>query len=400
MKKLFYRLASGGSLAKLFSMDAQLKERKRVMFFAVLAFLAFVSLGAFVFPQVGHAQCIWDCDLGSDTLDNPWGNSPQALDIVYCVDRDCVLNLEDGNGNPIFTGNNIPTPKVLQTLVSNTCPGTTDVTISGNVVALLRNQKTGNLDPASAAQASLTILIHGVTCSLSGGKTILSRVLTLDPNVPAGQPRTDVFDGTSSITILPPIPNAWGCPTNGPCSFPLGIVEFKNKNQLSTELPATATFPIIGEVYRAVESNRFIGVRDCKGNANGTAFTIACPAGEILTGGNSLALFTFPGNWAGATGHTINPKSGTNPFTISTDLFASILPETVTASANNGPEVPNSGCNDQASQNSERCSFSAKDLLPNGCTANAPVAVLVRGRLVVDGTEFKFISKDNPTCSK
>ena len=40
--------------------------------FAVVALAAFVSLGALLFPQVGQAQCIWDCDLGSDPNFNPW----------------------------------------------------------------------------------------------------------------------------------------------------------------------------------------------------------------------------------------------------------------------------------------------------------------------------------------
>ena len=59
MKKLFYRLSSSRSFAKLFSMHARLEERRRVMFskssvFAVVALAAFVSLGAFLFPQVGQ----------------------------------------------------------------------------------------------------------------------------------------------------------------------------------------------------------------------------------------------------------------------------------------------------------------------------------------------------------
>ena len=45
--------------------------------FAVVALAAFVSLGALLLPHVGHAQeCVWDCDLGSDIIDFPWGNSP------------------------------------------------------------------------------------------------------------------------------------------------------------------------------------------------------------------------------------------------------------------------------------------------------------------------------------
>ena len=58
----------------------------------------------------------------------------------------------------------------------------------------------------------------------------------------------------------PPIPPAWGARVAplGPtaqCAFPLGIVEFKNKHDLSTALPANpATFFFEGEVYRAVKS--------------------------------------------------------------------------------------------------------------------------------------------------
>ena len=94
----------------------------------VVAFAAFLSLGVLLFPQVVQADdCLFDCgDLGSYPSGNPWGNSPQALDIVYCFDRDCVLNLKDGSGNPIFTGNIIPTPHVKHDVTPNvtTCPAT------------------------------------------------------------------------------------------------------------------------------------------------------------------------------------------------------------------------------------------------------------------------------------
>jgi hypothetical protein len=113
-------------------------------------------------------------------------------------------------------------------------------------------------------------------------------------------------------------------------------------------------------------------------------------------------VFKFEGNWAGATGHTINPKSGSNPFDIITPLFDRILPETVTATANGGPQVVTTGCNDIASQNVERCTFIARDLLPNGCTSGQPVIVVVRGQVLleIDGPDrrVKFESRDNPTC--
>ena len=153
MQKLFYQLWSRRPFARLFSMHTRLDERMRDMFprssvFAIIALAAFVFLGALLFPQVVQAQCVWDCDLGSDPSFNPWGNSPQAqLDIAYCIDRDCVLNLKDSSGNLIFTGNNIPTPQVKQVPSSQNCSDAKrTVTITGNVVALLRDRQ-GNLDP-------------------------------------------------------------------------------------------------------------------------------------------------------------------------------------------------------------------------------------------------------------
>src|SRR5262245_2515426 len=183
MKKLFCRLSSRRPFARLFSMHARLEERRKVMFpkssvFAVVAFAAFVSLGALVFPQVVQAQdCLFDCpDLGSDPSFNPWFNSPQALDIAYCFDRDCVLNLKDSKNNPIFTGKSIPTPQVSHQPFS--CPGPGNVEISGTVIALLRDNK-GNLVPNSAAQAQLNIIIKDVSCS--SDSTTLSRVVHLLP---------------------------------------------------------------------------------------------------------------------------------------------------------------------------------------------------------------------------
>src|SRR3954454_19855537 len=98
MKKLLYRLPSSRSLPKLRLMHTRLEGWRRVMsskssVFTVLGLVALVSLGAFVFPQLSQAQeCVWDCDLGSDINDFPWGNSPQSqLDLAYCIDRDCVI---------------------------------------------------------------------------------------------------------------------------------------------------------------------------------------------------------------------------------------------------------------------------------------------------------------------
>src|SRR5262245_18193345 len=156
-----------------------LRDRRKVMCskgsaFAVVAVAAFVCLGLLLLPQVVRAQeCVWDCDLGSDPFFNPWGNSPQSPDIAYCIDRGCVLNLG------IFSGNNIPTPQSKQFPSSRLCSDPLrTVTITGNIVALLRD-KQGYLDPTSAVNALLNIVINGVTCSGSAGETILSRVVTV-----------------------------------------------------------------------------------------------------------------------------------------------------------------------------------------------------------------------------
>jgi len=385
-------------MAKIFSTDAQLEKRNRVIFFAVLALLAFVSLGAFVFPHVGHAQeCVWDCDLGSDILDNPWGNSPQSqLDIAYCIDRDCVIRNLTPILGPIPSAN---TSVGLDKSPNTTCTngGNSDVTISGPVVAWLRDAS-GNVVPGSAAQASLLIKIKCVTFAGDTGATTLKRAV-----VPK-EPRTNVFDASSSITILassttPSLssPKGWtGCPTNnkgiltGNCAFPLGIVEFNNNTAIARELPAAPPF-LQAEVFRAEESTRFVGIRDCKGPADPTPAsidptTIQCSVG----GGQSLALLFLPGNWSGANSHTFNPTKGSNPYDIDISTLPpgiNILPNTVVASANGGNPISPTGCNEIPSQNVERCFFIARDFNVV-CKTGDHVNLLVTGQLE-DGRKFE-----------
>jgi len=366
-----------------------------------------MSLGAFLFPQVGHAQeCVWDCDLGSDTLDNPWGNSPQSqLDIAYCIDRDCVIRNLTPILGPIPSAN---TSVGLDKSPNTTCTngGNSDVTISGPVVAWLRDAS-GSLVPGSAAQAFLSIKIKCVTSGGDTGATTLKRAV-----VPK-EPRTNVFDASSKITILassttPSLssPKGWtGCPTNskgiltGNCAFPLGIVEFNNNNAIATELPAAPPF-LQGEVFRAEESTRFVGVRDCKGPADPTPAsidptTIQCSVG----GGQSLALLRLAGNWSGANAHTFNPKSGSNPYDIDISILPpgiSILPNTVLASANGGNPISPTGCNEIPSQNVERCFFNARDLNVV-CKTGEDVKLLVTGQLE-DGRKFES-TDPQLTCS-
>ncbi len=434
MKKLFDRLASNRSFGKLFSIHAQLEERRRAMFSkssvcAVVALAAFISFGALVFPHVGHAQeCVWDCDLGSDINDFPWGNSP-GYDIVYCFDQDCVKKLTDSNDNAIFTGT-IPTASVSQTAVpqpphlsicdGSGTPGTVEV--SGTVIALLRD-KQGNLQRGSAAEATLSIIIQNVKCTGSAGSTELFRAITVNES------RTAVFHADSRITLLPTpqlnvgnnslnAPKGWaGCPTDKKtgalsniCPFPLGIVEFTKDSTLLAALPQEGFFAQ-RDVYRTVEAARFVGIRDCKGDANSTdPKTITCTVGGTVGvgGGKSLALFDFPGNWSGSGDKTFNPKSSTGPFDIG-DATMPFPPKSivntaedpVTASANGGNPIPATSCNDMPSQNAVRCSFPAKDLLPNGCTSGDQVDILVKGKLRIDNTGpvFKFESTDSPTCN-
>jgi len=403
-------------MTKIFSMDEQLEERKRVifpkrLFFVVLGLAAFVSLGAFVFPHAAHAQegCVWACDMGSDVLNEPIVNSPQPqLDVAACVDPSCVIQ----NLTPIIgfipSANTDVGLSPTQNLAC-TNGGNTDVTISGPVVAWLRDTN-GAVILGSPAQALLSITIKCATLNgLGSGSSTITRAVV------AKELRTNVFDASSSITILPSSPTpslnsptGWtGCPTdnkghlNGNCAFPLGIVEFNNNNAIANALPPAGFFAQ-GEVFRAQESNRFVGIRDCKGNPNGLPSTIVCASGQILTGGNSLALLNLKGNWSGAAAHTFNPKSGSNPFDISTidptDLSGPPLiidPASVVASANGGNPVFPTGCNNIPSQNVERCFFNARDFNVV-CKTGDQVNLLVTGA-TEDGRKFE--STDNPVCS-
>jgi hypothetical protein len=285
-----------------------------------------------------------------------------------------------------------------------------DVEISGNVVAMLRDG-TGSLIAGSAAQATLLITIKCVTVTgvFGSGSSTLTRAV-----VPK-EPRTNVFDASSNITILKPVtgtpaslstPLGWtGCPTNnkgilsGNCAFPIGIVEFNNNNFISAELPAAAPF-LVGEVFRAEESTRFVGIRDCKGPADPTPnsidpTTIQCSVG----GGQSLALLFLPGNWSGANAHSFNPKSGSNPYDIDIStlpLGISILPDTVVASANGGNPIFPTKCNEVPSQNVERCFFNASDFNVT-CKTGDHVDLLVTGQLD-DGRKFES-TDPQVTCS-
>lgn len=405
MEKLSYGLSSS-DFTKLLSqpMQAPLDERRRLMppksfIFVLMALVAVVFLGVFLFPQTGHAQeeCVWNCDLGSDINDFPWGNSPQSqLDIGYCIDPDCVIQNLTPILGPIPSANTNVSMTKTTLAPSSTCTngGNSDVTVSGPVVAWLKDAS-GNVVAESPAQAFLSITIK---CVIFGGNT---GATTLKRAVAPKESPTNVFDASSSITILassttPSLnrPKGWtGCPSNNQgltdnCVFPLGIVEFNNNNAIADALPQAGFFAT-GEVFHAEESNRFVGVRDCKGTPNGLPSTIACSNGEILTGGNSLALLFFPGNWSGAKAHTFNPKSGSNPYDIdiSSDPSVIILPGTVVASANGGNPVFPTGCNNMPSKNVERCFFIAKDF-NIVCKTGDQVNLLVTGQLQ-DGRKFQ-----------
>jgi len=381
----------------------------RKFVFAVVALAAFVALGLLLFPQHVQAQegCVWDCDLGSDPFFNPWGNSPQSqLDIAFCIDQGCVFQ------NLVPTLGPIPSSSIsvglLPSAPSTACTngGDTDVTISGPVVAWLRDA-TGNIVPGSPAQASLSITVKcaKTTGAPGSGSSTITRAVT------PKEPRTNVFAATSNIKIFgqtiptsPNTPSGWtGC-TTFPCAFALGIVEFNNNNAIAAALPAgPAPLPYLqGEVFRADEATRFVGVRDCKGTADTSPLTIdpttiQCSSGgggnqSVSTGGGqSLALRQFLGNWSGATSHTFNPKSGSNPYDIDLSTLSnaiSVVASSVLASANGGNPIPSSHCNAMPSQDVERCFFNANALLPGGCKTGDHVTLLVTG-LLTDGTKFE-----------
>jgi hypothetical protein len=430
MKKLFYGLSSSRSFAKLFSkpMHARLDKRRRVMFpkssvFAVIALAAFVSLGALLFPQVGQAQeCIWDCDLGSDFFNFPGENSP-GFSILYCFDQPCVAGLGIFSGAiPNASVSQCPSKTVsgVETCLTPadtfTCPA--NIMITGNVVAV--RKANGAVVPASAAEATLSIVVKDVACDLSGGtppSDLVKEVLLTD--LPG-----EVFAADSNINILAhssqtglDSPN-WkntGCPTNSKgiltdnCKFRLGIDASKDQAALDAKFPV---FGILGldEVYRGFGLGRAVQMRMCKGDANQPSSSIACTVGGIVAVGGfkADAVFNFEGNWSGADGKTINPKSTTGPFDVVTPLAADIVLNDplhpVTASANGGSPVVGTSCSTIPNPDRLRCTFPANQLLPppKGCINNTVVQVEVSGIVSLDANPngaVKFLSEDFPLCN-
>jgi hypothetical protein len=414
MKKLFYRLSNRGPFARLFSMHARLEERRRVMFskssvFAVVALAAFVSLGAILFPQVGQAQeCIWDCDLGSDPFNNPGENSP-GFSIVYCFDQPCVTTL-DTNFN-IFTGG-IPTASVQQTvvgsLICNDTPSNT-IKISGNVIAVAKTN--GVLDPASAAEAFFDIVVKKVKCSAD--QALSSEIALADsPGAVIG----------GSITILnTPIlnagnselskPSGWpGCKNDNKtgdllaCKYPLGNDQSKTPTELQNKWPADGPFALL-ELYHGNALGRAVSTRMCKGAANQSS--VDCKVGQDVAVGGFVAdaVFNFDGNWSGAQGKIINPRSSTGNFDIITPLAADIVLDDpqhpVTASANGGSPVIGTSCDTIPNPDRLRCNFPANLLLPTGCSDKSLVKVVVSGNVFsADANrDVKFLSEDEPVCN-
>jgi hypothetical protein len=376
--------------------------------FAVVALAAFVSLGALLFPQVGQAQeCIWDCDLGSDFFNFPGENSP-GFSIVYCFDQPCVAALN------IFTGV-IPTASVQQSVVNPPLEcgdnSLNTITISGKVIAVAKTN--GVLNPASAAEALFNIVVNKVICSAD--QTLSSTIGLADsPGAVIGGSitilNTPVLNaGNSELTK----PNGWpGCKNDKQgnllaCSYPLGNDQSKTLTELSTKWPADLPFFDSLELYHGNALGRAVSTRMCKGAANQSS--VDCKVGQDVAVGGFVAdaVFKFDGNWSGSGDKTFNPKSSTGPFDIGpTPLFDDIVftdqQHPVTASANGGTPIPAKGCNTIDNHQTVRCSFSAKDLLPNGCKTGDTVNIVVSGNvsLAANPNGFvKFLSTDSATCN-
>ena len=379
--------------------------------FAVIAVAAFVSLGALLFPQVGQAQeeCIWNCYLGSDFNNLPAENSPQFT-IVYCFDQPCVESLGIFKGViPNASVQQCPSKfdhraKVEKCLIDFVPPAAfecpVNIMITGNVVAVLRD-KNGNLDPESAAEASLFIVVKGVNCEGPGNPPP-----TLSRKVEAGEAPGAVFARESSLTIMAhsrqssldsPNWGGTGCPTNkkgiltANCSFPLGIDN------------------TVGglEVYHGEGFGRMVSMSMCKGDANKPSSSIACTVdgNPALGGFTADAVFIFDGNWLGIGDKKFNPNLKTGAFVIITPLFDDIVltdqKHPVTASANGGTPIPAQFCHPIRHHETLLCFFSPRDLLPNGCTKGEPVNVKVGGNVfsLDAGREVKFVSQDDPICN-
>lgn len=377
--------------------------------FAVVAFVAFMALGALLFPQVAEAQeCIWDCDLGSDPFNNPGENSPD-FSIVYCFDQPCIVTLNTAFN--IFTS--IPTASVSQSVnpPGLICDGSTlnSITISGNVVAVAK--KNGVPDPNSAAEALFNIVANKVICNPD-----LNNNLTATISVGDG-PGT-VIGGSINILNNPILnaghseltkPFGWpGCTNDkqtgdlGSCIYPLG------NNQSNTLTQLLATWPLIPQLfqekvlYSATALGRAASMRMCKGPANKSVSFVDCKVGQASAVGGFVAdvMFNVDVGWAGAGDKFFNPVSNTGVTDVITPLFADIVIDTVTCSANGGTPKPAGSCSTMPSKNALRCDCPARDLLPSGCTNGEPVNLVVRGNVFsADANrDVKFIGEDNPVC--
>ena len=151
----------------------------------------------------------------------------------------------------------------------------------------------------------------------------------------------------------------------------------QNNSDLATAATRDRHVRVVGEVYRAVESTRFVGIRDCKGDANPqTRSTIACTAVERICRWRPIAdaLFTFDGNWSGAGAKTFNPKSGTGPFDIDHTTLCWYCILTEYRDGERQRWNPNTRHRLQRHAQPRRGTLllsSARDLLPNGCTRQA-----------------------------
>ena len=159
-------------------------------------------------------------------------------------------------------------------------------------------------------------------------------------------------------------------------------------------------------MYHGDGLGRIVATRMCKGDANKPSSSIVC---TVITGINSVDSIRMRSLTSMATGQVPETRpsireatparSISAPHRSLITLFYPTIP--LRRAPMVEPQYPPTGCNQIDNQETLRCSFAAKDLLPNGCKSGQPVNILVSGNVFSPETErdVKFLSTDSPTCN-